>query len=144
MSISVNQINLVGRLSGDPVARNLQDGTLVVSFSLAVDRARTKDGEPTADFFNCTIWRQPAEFVRDYAKKGRLVYVSGRLEARQYQTRNGEKGTSLEVNCSLVQMLETKSAVEAATNRAPSAATQWDNHQAAQVEEDDSDPFGDP
>ena len=95
----LNHITIMGRLTRDPELRMTQSQTQVVSFTLAVDRDfGGRDGsEKQADFIDCVAWRQTAEFVSKYFSKGRMAVVSGRLQSRKWETREGEKRTSWEV-----------------------------------------------
>ena len=95
----LNHITIMGRLTRDPALRMTQSQTQVVSFTLAVDRDfGGRDGaEKQADFIDCVAWRQTAEFVSKYFTKGRMAVVSGRLQSRKWETREGEKRTSWEV-----------------------------------------------
>lgn len=96
--MSFAKATIVGRLGGDPESRYLQDGKLVISFSMAAD-GRKKDAGPT--WFRVSAFGEQAERVasmveRGYIKKGSLLYVEGRLESREYQA-NGQTRTSLDV-----------------------------------------------
>ena len=95
----LNHITIMGRLTRDPEVRMTQSQTQVASFTLAVDRDfGGRDGsERQADFIDCVAWRQTAEFVGKYFSKGRMAVVSGRLQSRKWETREGEKRTSWEV-----------------------------------------------
>ena len=95
----LNHITIMGRLTRDPEVRMTQSQTQVASFTLAVDRDfGGRDGaERQTDFIDCVAWRQTAEFVGKYFSKGRMAVVSGRLQSRKWETREGEKRTSWEV-----------------------------------------------
>ena len=95
----LNHITIMGRLTRDPELRMTQSQTQVASFTLAVDRdfVGRGDGERQTDFIDCVAWRQTAEFVSKYFTKGRMAVVSGRLQSRKWETREGEKRTSWEV-----------------------------------------------
>ena len=95
----LNHITIMGRLTRDPELRMTQSQTQVASFTLAVDRdfGGRGDGERQTDFIDCVAWRQTAEFVSKYFSKGRMAVVSGRLQSRKWETREGEKRTSWEV-----------------------------------------------
>lgn len=105
----MNSVNMVGRLTRDPELRTTNTGKSVCSFSIAVDRQfKTQDG-PTADFFDCTAWGQPGEFLSQYGGKGRVVGVSGRLENREWQDNDGNKRRATNVIADRVQLLDKKS-----------------------------------
>ncbi len=95
----LNHIVIMGRLTRDPELRYTQSGTPVASFSLAVDRDfGSKDGgEKQTDFIDCVAWRQTGEFVSKYFAKGRMAVVSGRLQIRDWQDREGNKRRSAEI-----------------------------------------------
>ena len=95
----LNHITIMGRLTRDPELRMTQSQTQVVSFTLAVDRdfGGRDGGEKQTDFIDCVAWRQTAEFVSKYFTKGRMAVVSGRLQSRKWETRDGDKRTSWEV-----------------------------------------------
>ena len=95
----LNHIVIMGRLTRDPEVRYTQSQIPVASFTLAVDRDFTsKDsGERQTDFINCTAWRNTAEFVNKYFHKGSMAVVSGRLQIRSYQDREGNNRTAAEV-----------------------------------------------
>ena len=95
----LNHITIMGRLTRDPELRMTQSQTQVASFTLAVDRdfGGRDGGEKQTDFIDCVAWRQTAEFVSKYFQKGRMAVVSGRLQSRKWETREGEKRTSWEV-----------------------------------------------
>ena len=95
----LNHITLMGRLTRDPELRYTQSGTPVASFSLAVDRdfGSRDGGDRQTDFIDIVAWRQTAEFVSKYFAKGRMAVVSGRLQIRDWQDRDGNKRRSAEV-----------------------------------------------
>ncbi len=94
----LNHIVLMGRLTRDPELRRTQSGTPVASFSLAVDRDfRSGDGDRQTDFIDIVAWRGTAEFVSKYFSKGRMAVVSGRLQIRDWQDKDGNKRRSAEV-----------------------------------------------
>jgi len=104
---SYNRVILIGRLTRDPEMRHTTAGLAVTSFSIAVDR-RTKNqqGEKVTDFFRCSAWRQQAEFVNEYARKGRLVAVDGRIEINEYTAQDGTRKQGIDVQVDSVQLLD--------------------------------------
>lgn len=109
----MNKIQITGRLTTDVEKKTTTSGIEVASFSLAVKRPRTKD---TTDFVNCTAWRQNAEYLSKYGRKGNLVGVSGVLTSRQYEDKNGNKRTAWEVQADDVEILTTKGQAENAND----------------------------
>ena len=91
----INRVVLVGRLTKDVEVRKTQTGLSVASFTVACDRrtSRSQDGsnQQTADFINCVAWRQSADFLGQYARKGALVGVEGRIQTRSYDRQDGTK-----------------------------------------------------
>ena len=95
----LNHIIIMGRLTRDPELRRTGSGIAVASFSLAVDRDFSpKDGgERETDFIDCVAWRQTGEFVSKYFTKGRMAVVSGRLQIRSWNDKDGNKRRTAEV-----------------------------------------------
>ena len=95
----LNHIVLMGRLTRDPELRYTGSNVPVASFRLAVDRDfGGRDGsERQTDFIDCVAWRQTGEFVSKYFRKGSMIVVSGRLQSRKWQDREGNNRTSWEV-----------------------------------------------
>ena len=94
----LNQIVLMGRLTRDPELRRTGSGIAVASFTLAVDRDYAAQGaERETDFVDIVAWRSTAEFVSQYFTKGRMAVVSGRLQIRNWQDKDGNKRRSAEV-----------------------------------------------
>ena len=107
----LNKIFLQGRLVADPELRHTQSGVAVASFRLAVDRdfKDRETGERKADFFNVVAWRQTGEFVSKYFQKGSLIAIEGSLQTRQYQDKNGNNRTAVEVVANNVNFAGSKS-----------------------------------
>ena len=95
----LNHIIIMGRLTRDPELRRTGSGTAVASFTIAVDSDFSpKDGgERETDFIDCVAWRQTGEFVSKYFQKGRMAVVSGRLQIRSWNDKDGNKRRSAEV-----------------------------------------------
>lgn len=107
----INNLTLVGRLTKDPDLKYTGNGTAVATFTLAVNRNFTnQSGEREADFINCVIWRKPAETLANYAKKGVLIGVTGRIQTRSYDNQQGQKVYVTEVIADNFQLLESKKA----------------------------------
>lgn len=97
----LNHITIMGRIVKDLELRRTQSGHAVCSFTLAVPRDfREQDGSKAVDWINCIAWRQGAEYICKYGKKGRMVVLEGRLQSREYTDRNGEKKKAWEVTAS--------------------------------------------
>ena len=106
----LNHIVIMGRLTRDPELRYTQSQTPVASFTLAVDRdfGGRDGGEKQTDFIDCVAWRQTGEFVSKYFRKGSMIVVSGRLQSRKWQDRDGNNRTSWEVNADNVYFGESR------------------------------------
>ena len=100
----LNHITIMGRLTRDPELRRTGSGVAVASFTVAVDRdfGGRDGGEKETDFIDCVAWRQTGEFVSKYFTKGRMIVVSGRLQIRSWNDKDGNKRRTAEVvadNC---------------------------------------------
>ena len=106
----LNKAILMGRLTADPDVRNTPNGVSVTTFSLAVDRSYTKQGEERqTDFINIVCWRGTADFAGKYLKKGQLVAVEGAIRTRNYTDNNGDKRYVTEVVANEVFFAEKRS-----------------------------------
>ena len=99
----LNHITIMGRLTRDPELRRTGSGVAVASFTVAVDRDYTPQGqEKETDFIECVAWRNTGEFVAKHFTKGRMIVVSGRLQVRKWKNKDGENRYSTEIvadNC---------------------------------------------
>lgn len=91
----MNRVCLVGRLTATPELKTTQNGTAVTSFDLAVDQFW--NGEKTADFFTVVAWQKTAELAVQYLEKGRQAGVTGRLQTRKWQDKNGNPRSKVEI-----------------------------------------------
>lgn len=113
----INNVVLVGRLTKDPDLKYTASGTTVSTFTLAVNRNFTnQSGNREADFINCVIWRKSAETLANYAKKGTLLGVTGRIQTRNYENQQGQRVYVTEVVAENFQLLESRSANEQRKN----------------------------
>lgn len=105
----LNHITIMGRLTGDPELRSTQSGVSVATFTVAVDRDYQSGGkEKQTDFISCVAWRGTAEFISKYFRKGSMIVVSGRLESRKWQDRDGNNRISWEVIADSVYFGESR------------------------------------
>lgn len=134
----MNKCTLVGRMVKDAELKFLPStGTATANFTIAVNRMFKKEGQPTADFINIVIWGKQAENTANYTHKGSLVAVSGRIQTRSYDAKDGTKRYITEVVAEEVQFLDKK---ESETNTISSNPTE--NAQGYTECEDSSDiPF---
>lgn len=100
----------MGRLTRDPEVSSSTNGTTFARYSVAVDRRFKREGDPDADFFNCTSFGKQAEFVERYLKKGTKVVVTGRLQNNNYTTKEGTKVYSVQIMVEDVEFAESKKA----------------------------------
>lgn len=88
---------LMGRLTATPELKTTQSGINITSFTLAVDRNYSKDGEKKTDFIDCVAWRNNADFITKYFSKGDMITVTGEIQTRNYEDKNGNKRKAVEV-----------------------------------------------
>ncbi len=105
---SFNKAILLGHLTADPELKQTQSGLSVVSFSIGVNRRAAKDAEPKTDFISIVAWRQTAEFVSRYFKKGMPILVCGSVQVRGYTDSQGVKRVVTEVVADEVSFAESK------------------------------------
>lgn len=109
----INSVCLVGRLTRDAELKYTGNNIAVASFNLAVNRNfKDANGEREADFINCVIWRQQAENLANWAKKGALIGITGRIQTRNYENQQGQRVYVTEVVAENFQMLESRAARE--------------------------------
>ncbi len=96
---SFNKVILMGNMTADPELKQTTSGISVCSFTIAVNRrgAKATDGQPTVDFIDIVAWRQSAEFVSRYFKKGNPILVCGQLQKRAWTDNQGQKRYAVEV-----------------------------------------------
>lgn len=104
----MNSVNLIGRLTKEPVLRKTESGVSVCSFALAVNRDVKKEGQPTADFINCQAWNVVADNMCKYLSKGSQIGLKGRIQTRKYDDKNGNTHYVTEVIVEKVEFLESK------------------------------------
>lgn len=102
----MNKLILMGRFTKDPEIRTGNNVT-IAKFSLAVDRKYKRDGEPEADFFNCTAFNKTAEFVEKYCSKGMKMIIEGRVQNDNYE-KDGVKHYGVAVIVENIEFAESK------------------------------------
>ncbi len=117
----MNKVFIVGNLTRDPELRSTRDGISVCSFTVAVNRRvrNAEAGQPEADFFRVTAWRQLGEICAKYLAKGRKVSVTGSVSASAYTAQDGTARASLEVTADDVEFLTPRGEVGDAPAPAP-------------------------
>ena len=136
----MNNISLVGRITVEPELKQTQNGISVTSFSIAVDRPGSQD---TTDFIPVVAWRQTAEFVCKYFRKGQRIGLTGKLTSRKYEDRDGNKRTAYEVVADRVEFVESKPKADSLDVSAEPVATGYGGFTEVAVEEiaEDDLPF---
>jgi single-strand DNA-binding protein len=146
----INNVVLVGRMTRDAELRYTPSNQAVATFSLAVNRNfKNQSGEREADFINCVIWRQQAENLANWAKKGALIGVTGRIQTRNYENQQGQRVYVTEVIADSFQILESRATREGTTggsynaggNASYNSAPSQPSQQTPNFGRDDS-PFG--
>ena len=108
----MNKVILMGRLTRDPEMRYGQSGSGIASFSIAVDRRFKREGQPEADFFNCTAFGKQGEFVEKYLKKGTKVLLDGEIQQNNYTNKDGQEVRSYQVITNSIEFAESKNAAQ--------------------------------
>lgn len=99
----VNKVIIIGNLGRDPELKFTQSGKAVCNFSVAVTEKR-KENENT-EWFNVVAWEKLAEICGEYLQKGKQVYIEGRLQTREWEDKEGNKRTTVEIVAYTMQML---------------------------------------
>lgn len=108
----LNRVILMGRITHDLELKQTPSGVSVLTFSVAVERSYSKQGEERqTDFINCVAWRQQAEFISKYFGKGRMIALEGNLRTRSYDDKNGVKHNVVEVFVDSASFTGEKSSV---------------------------------
>lgn len=109
----LNLCAINGRLTSDPELKTTSNGTAVCSFTVAVDRSYVKSGEERqADFIPVVAWRQAAEFVSKYFRKGSMIAVDGQIQTRNYEDKDGNRRKAIELVASNVHFVGRESKEE--------------------------------
>lgn len=122
----MNKVILMGRLTRDPEVR-AAGTTTVAKFSLAVDRRFKREGEPEADFFNCTAFGKQADFVERYLRRGTKMVVVGRIQNDNYTNREGQKVYSVQIMVDELEFAESKNAQQGGNYSQPMGGFQSGN-----------------
>lgn len=136
----VNNVVIMGRLVRDPELRQLDNGTSVTSFSVAVDRnyVDKTTNERQADFLNVVAWRQTADFVCKYFHQGDMIAIEGSLQSRKYTDKDGNNRVAIEIVANNVSFCGGKNGGNANANTTGTTATMVAN---APSEDNDELPF---
>ena len=132
-NLNLNKVILGGRLTADPELKQTNSGIPVCSFSVAVNRrvrqTEENSAQQTADFINCTAWRQTAEFISRYFHKGSSICVTGSIQTRSWTDQNGQKRYATEVVIDEAMFVDSKS--ESSGSYAAPSAPQTPNQYSA-------------
>ena len=135
-----NLVVLTGRLTADPELKTTPNGIPVTTFSIAVNRNYRAGEEQQTDFINIVAWRQRAEFITKYFKKGSMIGIEGSIQTRRYQDKNGNNRTAFEVVVNNAQFVESKR--DGAVSNEPAAFSNADASDFAEIGGMDDDlPF---
>jgi len=141
----MNKTIMMGRLTRDPEVRytNTSNGsTAIASFSLAVDRRFKRDGEPDADFFNCTAFGKIAEVIEKHVVKGTKLLITGRIQNNNYTNKDGQKVYGVQILVDEMEFAESKNASNGGQAQAqPEPAPSGDGFMSIPDGIDDELPF---
>lgn len=142
----INNVVLVGRTTKDPELRYTSSGQAVANFTLAVNRTFTnQNGEREADFINCVIWRKAAENLANMVGKGAQIGVTGRIQTRNYENKEGQRVFVVEVVAENFQMLESRNKQNGQNNANTGASNNNANEHSRNQQnstQSNTDPFG--
>ncbi|MBR9649014.1 single-stranded DNA-binding protein [Clostridium tyrobutyricum] len=127
----MNRVVLIGRLTKDPELRFTPgNGTAVTTFTIAVDRRFSKNGQREADFIPVVVWGKQAESTANYMSKGKLIGISGRIQTRNYEAKDGMRRYVTEVIADEVQFLEWGEKSQGSSNNMNSQSNNFGNTQS--------------
>ena len=135
-NFNLNKVILGGRLTADPELKQTPQGVAVTSFSIAVNR---KGKEAQTDFINCVAWRQTADFICRFFKKGSSICISGSVQTRSYEDKQGVKRTVTEIIADEAYFVDSKGDSGTSEQGAPTFTAAQANFE--EVEADDDLPF---
>ena len=128
MSLNLNKVVLAGRMTADPELKQTPSGVSVLSFTIAVNRSyvskNSEQGERQADFINVVAWRNTAEFISKYFRKGSAICVSGSIQTRSWQDQQGQRRYATEVVADEATFVESRSESTSQSSYTPDAYTQ--------------------
>ena len=144
----MNVVVLIGRLTDNPELRHTNSNISVTRFSIAVDRAYRSGEDRQTDFINIVAWRQTAEFITTYFKKGQRIGIEGSLRMNQFTDKDGNKRTTYEVVVNNAHFVENKrdsgnagGFTPAETQAAPQSFSNSDSGDFSEIASDDDLPF---
>lgn len=120
-NLNFNKATIAGRMVGSPELKQTASGLSACTFTIAVNRRYAKDGQQEADFINCQAWRQTAEFICKYFKKGSSILIAGAIQTRSWTDSNGQKRYATEVVADEAYFVDGKNDAEQAKPTSPGA-----------------------
>ena len=129
---SFNKVILIGHLTADPDLKQTQSGLSVTTFSIGVNRKGAKDGAQAADFITIVAWRNTAEFITKYFKKGNPILICGQIQTRTWNDKDGNKRYATEVVADEAAFVAPQEQTNAT---AAPAYNPYDNSKQTQYEE---------
>ena len=138
---NLNKVLLIGRLGADPELRYTADGVPVATFNVATSETRKdKNGtkQEKTEWHRVVAWRKLGEIAGEYLKKGRLVYIEGKIQSREYEGKDGVKRKTFEIIASEMKMIGSGGATQTGEERKPYANHNGDNEFVPEIEEDDA------
>ena len=138
-NLNLNKVILGGRLIADPELKTTQSGISVLSFTIAVSRRKTKDGEQMSDFISCVAWKERAELISKYFRKGSCICIIGELQVRKWQDADGNNRYATEVLVSEVNFVDSKNESAPASYMPEAYTAPADNFE--EITGDDNLPF---
>ena len=118
-NFNFNKVILGGRLTADVELKQTNSGVAVAQFSIAVNRKYSKEGEQQTDFINCTAWRNTAEFISKYFKKGSSSCVVGSVQVRSWTDNNNQKRYATDIVVDEAMFVDSKNDTQTANNFTP-------------------------
>ena len=138
----INSVNLVGRLTRDVELRVSQSNVTVATFTLAVNRSfKSANGEREADFINCVAFKKTAEILNQYAGKGSQIGVTGSIQTRNYENKDGQRVYVTEVIANNIALLDSKGSNNASDGQQPQARPNTNQAQQTRSQAPDENPF---
>lgn len=137
-NFNINKVILGGRLTSNVELKQTPSGVSVCTFSLAVNRKYQAEGQQQTDFLNCTAWRNTAEFISKYFRKGSSLCVVGSIQTRTWQDQNGQKRNATDIVVDEALFVDSKNDSQSAEAPRPTTNYIPDAYKSSQ---EDSLPF---
>lgn len=138
----INSVNLVGRLTRNVEFRVSQSNVAVASFTLAVNRQfKSANGEREADFINCVAFKKTAEILNQYAGKGSQIGVTGSIQTRNYENKDGQRVYVTEVIANNIALLDSKGSNNASDGQQSQARPNTNQEQKQRSQAPEENPF---